>query len=459
MTDFQAGCPKERSVLNRRNFLGGIATLSALPVFDALGQTATDVPIVFVHGNGDQAPIWLTTLWRFESNGYRRDRLHAVNFTDPMARDDDGVAQPNRSSTEDQLRELTTAIDRTRERTSAPRVALVGLSRGGNTIRNYVSAPDRAANVSHVVLGGTPNHGAFSFEANLGNEFNGRGPFLSHLNAGDSEIVPGPAFLTLRSDGFDKYAQPDGAFIGRPGVPTGVTSEGPALKGATNLVLGHVDHRETATSPRAFREMYKFITGEEPARMSIVPEKNVTLNGKVTGFPGGVPTNRPVSKAAVAVFSVSPDTGERLGDPLHRRETGDDGIWGPLTTTPDTFLEFVITATDYPVTHLYMAPFARSSDILHLRPARSIGKGDEGAEAIILMSRPRGYFGIPRDVVILDGRQPPDIKSGVPTDSVTTLRLTNFGDRPIVGEFNLERVVARPWPVRENHISIIEIMS
>jgi hypothetical protein len=122
-------------------------------------------------------------------------------------------------------------------------------------------------------------------------------------------------------------------------------------------------------------------------------------------------------------------------------------------------LEFVITAPDYPVTHIYMAPFPRSSDILHLRPARPIGTGDEGAEAIILMSRPRGYFGIPRDVVILDRRQPPDIKSGVPIDSVTTLRLTNFADRPIVGEFNLERVVARPWPARENHISIIEIMS
>jgi hypothetical protein len=28
-----------------------------------------DLPILFAHGNGDQAPIWLTTLWRFESNG------------------------------------------------------------------------------------------------------------------------------------------------------------------------------------------------------------------------------------------------------------------------------------------------------------------------------------------------------------------------------------------------------
>jgi hypothetical protein len=28
-----------------------------------------DLPILFAHGNGDQAPIWPTTLWRFESNG------------------------------------------------------------------------------------------------------------------------------------------------------------------------------------------------------------------------------------------------------------------------------------------------------------------------------------------------------------------------------------------------------
>ena len=185
----------------------------------------------------------------------------------------------------------------------------------------------------------------------------------------------------------------------------------------------------------------------------------MTLNGKVTGFPGGVPTNRAVTKAAVAVFSVSPDTGERVGDPLHQRETGDDGIWGPLTTTSDTFLEFVITARDYPVTHIYTAPFPRSSDIVHLRPARPIGKGDEEAQAIVLMSRPRGYFGIPRDVVILDGREPPDVRPGVPTDSATTLRLSDVADRPIIGEFNLERVAARAWPARDNHISIIELLS
>ena len=36
-------------------------------------------------------------------------------------------------------------------------------------------------------------------------EFNGRGPFLRGLNEGESEVTPGTAFLTLRSDGIDKY--------------------------------------------------------------------------------------------------------------------------------------------------------------------------------------------------------------------------------------------------------------
>jgi hypothetical protein len=104
-----------------------------------------------------------------------------------------------------------------------------------------------------------------------------------------------------------------------------------------------------------------------------------------------------------------------------------------------------------------MAPFPRSSDIVHLRPGRPLGAPDQGSEAIVVMSRQR--FGIPRDVVILDGKEPDDVKSGVPTDLTTTLRLTSFADRAIVCEFNLERVAARPWPARENHISIIELMS
>jgi pimeloyl-ACP methyl ester carboxylesterase len=54
-------------------------------------------PIVFVHGNGDNAALWMTTMWRFESNGWPADRLIAINLPYPNARDDNTVEQPGRS--------------------------------------------------------------------------------------------------------------------------------------------------------------------------------------------------------------------------------------------------------------------------------------------------------------------------------------------------------------------------
>ena len=102
--------------LTRRTMLKGAGALPLLagnPGFSALAQTAptppvaADVaPVLFVHGNGDHAALWITTLWRMESNGVPRERMLAINFTDPLARNDDKVEQANRSSTEDQRREL-----------------------------------------------------------------------------------------------------------------------------------------------------------------------------------------------------------------------------------------------------------------------------------------------------------------------------------------------------------------
>ena len=245
------------------------------------------------------------------------------------------------------------------------------------------------------MLCGTPNHGVFDWDDNLGSEFNGRGPFLRGLNEGESEVTPGTAFLTLRSDGMDKFAQADGGILGKPGTPTGITAEGPALKGATNLVLGPVDHRETAYSARAFREIYKFIAGREPDRIAIMPEAEVRLSGLVTGTPGGVQTNRPVTGAAVEVFRVSPDTGERIGGALHASQTGADGRWGPAQVDPFWYLEMVLTSAGSTTTHFYRSPFPRSSDIVHLRAARPLGAADAGAGSVILMSRPRDILVFP----------------------------------------------------------------
>src|SRR6266481_929803 len=452
--------------ISRRTVLKGAGTLS-LAVGDfgrsALAQTAPIAPaageippILFVHGNGDHAALWITTLWRMESNGVPRERMFAINFTDPLARTDDSVPQQNRSSTEDQRRELGEAIKELRRRTGASRVALVGNSRGGNSIRSYIK--NGGADVSHAVLCGVPNHGVYDWDDGLGNEFNGRGPFLRGLNEGESEVTPGTSFLTLRSDGIDKYAQADGRFVAKPGTPTGITAEGPALKGATNLVLGAVDHRETAFSPRAFREIYKFIAGREPDRVAIAQEAQVKLSGLVTGTPGGVQTNRPVAGAAVEIYRVSPDTGERIGAAIHGSQSAEDGRWGPAEVDPSWYLEIVLTSAGSTTTHFYRSPFPRSSDIMHLRAARPLGPADAGAGAIVLMSRSPGYFGMPRDVVLFDGKEPADVKSGVPADSVTTLRLAAAETgRPVTALFNQERIVARAWPASENRIAVAEL--
>jgi pimeloyl-ACP methyl ester carboxylesterase len=450
--------------LTRRTMLLGAGALPLvggnLAGFSALAQTAPAPsapaelpPILFVHGNGDSAALWITTLWRMESNGVAPSRMMALNFTDPLARSDDKVEQANRSSTEDQRRELAEAVRELKQRTGASRVALVGNSRGGYAIRNYVKNGG-GSDVSHAVLCGVPNHGIYEWDDNLGSEFNGRGPFLRALNEGD-EVTAGTAFLTLRSDGNDKYAQADGRFVGKPGTPTGVTPESPMLKGATNLVLGALDHREVAFHPRAFREIYKFIAGKEPARIAITPETEVRLNGLVTGTPGGVATNRPVTGATVEIFQVTADTGERIGGPVHSSQTGADGRWGPAVVPSSSYLEFVLASPGSTTTHIYRSPFPRSSNVVHLRAARPLGSADAGAGAIVLMTRPRGYFGLPRDVVLFGGKEPKDVKAGVPVDSTATLRLSaQEVGRPVVAMFNSERIVARAWPVAENRISV-----
>ena len=439
------------------------ASLLAAPVLlRARGPASAQVagsalpPILLAHGNGDSATLWLTTIWRFESNGVPRERLHAINFTDPLSRTDDAKPQPNRSSTEEQRREFGEAVRALRERTGSERVAAIGNSRGGYPIRSYIREGGR--DVSHAILSGVPNHGVFDWEASPGSEFNGRGPFLSGLNGRDPEADPGTQWLTVRSDGQDKYAQPDGRFVGQPGKPTGITFEGPALTGARNLVLGTLDHREVAFHPRAFRELFRFLAGREPDRVDILPEPAVTLDGLVTGVPGGVPTNRPLPGATVEVFRVAPETGERLGEPLLRRTIGADGRWGPVAVGPGDCLEFVLAAQGHPTAHIYRSPFPRSSDVVHLRPARAFGKADEGAGAIVSMSRPRGYLGLPRDTVMLDGHEPTDIARGVPGDSTTTQRLpAQESGRPVVAMFNQERIVARAWPAAENRIAIAEL--
>ena len=275
-----------RLALRATGYIAAVVWLTAalVPAPAARGAEPSP-PILFVHGNGDSAALWTTIVWRFESNGYDPARLFAIDFTHPSARTDDTKPQENRSSTDDALRELGAKVAEIQARTGQKQVVLVGSSRGGNAIRNYIKFGGGAPNVSHAILGGTPNHGTQATNPNLNNEFHGAGPFLTRLNTPD-EIVPGVRWMTIRSDTNDKYAQPDGRFVGMPGQPTGVTFAGPELRGADNVVLPGLDHREVAFHRLAFKAMYAFITGTGPRKLDPVPQAESWLDGLVSGYAG-----------------------------------------------------------------------------------------------------------------------------------------------------------------------------
>lgn len=414
-------------------------------------------PILMVHGNGDHAALWLTTLWRFEANGWPRDRLRAVNMPDPVARANDAVAQEHRSSSAEQTERLAAMVAEFRAGTGAGKIALIGNSRGGYPIRDFVVHQGGHSQVSHAILCGTPNRGVFDWEFNPGSEFNARSPFLQRLNGGATDVVEGTAFMTIRSDN-DVFAQPDGRFVGRAGTPTGITQDGPALRGATNILLPGLDHREVAYHWRAFREQFRFIAGREPARLDVPAEARPVLNGLVTGLAGGAATNRPVAGAIVEVFRTDPATGTRMGEALHRRETGADGAWGPVTVDSAWTLEIVLAAPGHPIAHYFRSPFPRSTDVLHLRPPAPLNEADRAAACVVRMTRPRGYYGWPRDVVLLDGREAAERREGVASLAVTTARLpAERAGTPIQGLFNQERVSGRVLPLGENRVALLEM--
>jgi len=427
-------------------------------------------PIVFVHGNGDTAALWQTTLWRFESNGWPRERLHAIDLPYPLARDDDGKAQPGRSSSAEQMAYLKAEVDKVLQTSGARQVVLFGNSRGGNAIRNYIQNGGGASTVSHAILGGTPNHGVWAIKGfREGNEFSGTGPFLSGLNAPKNaygDEVAGPTrWLTIRSDNNDKFAQPDGVWIGAKGTATNVTAAGPELRGALNVVIARIDHRETAFSPAAFAAAYQFITGKAAASQSIVPESAIVLNGRITGLgvqsldpaSGNGVNNLPIPGATLQVFATDTATGVRRGDAVHSKTVGADGQWGPFQAQAGTPYEFVISAPGYSTTHIYRSPFPRSSAIVHLRAER-MADADKAAQSVVTFTRPRGYFDAQRDRLNFDGRTlPPGVPPAGAGVASSKLLLSESAVRAISAEFNGEHVTGRTWPAKDNHVVLLEM--
>ena len=157
-------------------------------------------------------------------------------------------------------------------------------------------------------------------------------------------------WLTIRSDNNDKFAQPDGLWIGAKGTPTNITYTGPELKGATNVVIPRIDHRETSFSPAAFEATYRFVTGRaaghgghsarRPRSCSAARSAAWAFHPSIR-LRGNFANNLPLPGARLEVFAIDPVTASGAATPAYSKTVGADGIWGPFTAQPGTRYEFV----------------------------------------------------------------------------------------------------------------------
>jgi triacylglycerol esterase/lipase EstA (alpha/beta hydrolase family) len=153
------------------------------------GTAATAVtPVVLVPGYGG-TPASLSVLER-----RLRNPLRPVVVAD----------LPNRGTGE--MDDSVRALGRTVSATGTRKVDLVGYSAGGIVVRAWLRQAGNAARARHVVLLGTPNHGAElaslagtidpSLCAATCADLESGSPFLARLNAGD-EAPPGPDYVTV----------------------------------------------------------------------------------------------------------------------------------------------------------------------------------------------------------------------------------------------------------------------
>jgi triacylglycerol lipase len=424
-------------------------------------QPDTSVPIVFVHGNGDDASKWIGIIWLFESNHYPADKLFSIRFTHPNARANDTVEEVNRSSTTDATAELSAFVTRVLIETHSSKVALIGSSRGGMTIRNYL-LHGGSNNVAFAITCGTPNHGVLALDTNLDGEFNGKGHYLQSLNHayGDgSEVPPGVKMMTLRSDKLDKYAQPNGIAFGTPQTATGVTYEGPALAGATNVVLPALDHRELAFYPSAFAEMYKFITGTAPTTTQVTPVPSPTLSGLITGFENGTFTNLPLAGAHLRIYPVNSTESTA---PAYEVVTKGDGKWGPFQASSTQEYDFDLEFQGRHV-RFYKAPIPRSTTLLNLRflpvPTEpKVATSLPPHTSQLLIDRPQGYLSRERDPVLIDNKVATDEPAGLPLNDSFLANLPTPPTQITTVVLRKETIAARPSTDLSTDLPVVDFL-
>lgn len=276
-------------------------------------------PIVFVHGFLEEGDAFYTQTSRLASNGYCLDDLRAFDFNGVSGYDQGFAA-------------LVEFIDEVLADSGHSQVDLVGHSFGGILTFRYVTDPQNADKIAHLVhIAGYPN----------------------------DPVPNGVPTLTVSSEA--------DMIMGVRTVPN-----------ATNRIFSHLDHLQTATSPETFSEMFAFFQqGRAPETTEVVSEQDLTLSGRTVAYA----INTPMPGIVIEIYTVDPATGRRLRtlpDALLRSDS--HGYWGPFEASPHAYYEFncIDPLEFWPDLHYYREPFLRSNDKVYFRvypsPTTTLGE-------------------------------------------------------------------------------------
>jgi len=381
-------------------------------------------PLVFVHGHGESAAAWQDLVWRFESNGWPRERLFALQQPYPLACVDDAKPQPGCSTQAALQAFLQAEVARVLKQANASQVVMLGRGRGALAVRNYIQSGGGDQTVSHAI-----------------------------------------------------FAQPDARWPGSKTPLPLKDFDSAALKGVKSLLLPLSAQRDGAFSPAMFAATHQFLTGQAASASTVWPQMDLPLDGQVTGM--GVPSdqrasasnlffnNLPVPKARVEVYAVNPVTGLRNSAVLYAKAVASDGRWGPFQAQQGVSYEFVVRAPGYAVTHIYRSPFLRGSQWVHLKASR-IADADLPAFAITTLERHGGNLDPTVNHVRFDGLSPPPgvaadgagVGALVSVPAVSHLTSAKPQQRAIAAELHtdvIERVVGRTWPAKESQVVRLEL--
>lgn len=320
------------------------------------GPPCEGAPLVMAHGLLASGDTWAPHVKRFEANGHPVECYHAFDWQTLNM----GADHPGR---------LDAFIDAVRAYHGAEQVDLMGHSAGGGLGYEYLADPNRVHKVRKYV----------------------------HVGSIANEAPAGPVGMPV--DMLNVWSEGD------------LIVDGADIPGAQNAQIPAQDHYSVATSAPAFAAVYRFLYGRDAGVLDAPAEASARVAGKAVILAD----NTPEAGGTVAIWPVSAETGQRIGDtPAATFTVAEDGSWGPFDAALDQHYEFHLQPAR-PVTPVryYREPFNRSDPLVYLRSLPTAGVAGallrqltpSDAHTILVVFNASGATITGRDSLTLDGEE------------------------------------------------------